>query len=145
MNRALLPAVLILVVCAVSDLASVPPLLSASGTDAPPTAVVVLIGGLGLATLGAAAGLRTGSRRSWRVSVAIRVVDGVAAALGLAASDGTVVAAAATTLVLSAVAVVALVRSSRYVERATGIEPLGVRRSVTEGGRPCDGASRRPR
>jgi len=104
-NRSL---TIVLVLCAVSDVAAVPLLLT--GEDAPPAVVGVVVGLLGLLTAAAAGGLGRGVHPARQVAWATRIVDIALALPGVTAGGAATVATSATVL-LSLVAVALLART----------------------------------
>lgn len=97
--------VTVLAVCAASDLAAVPMLLS--GDDRPPAAIGVLVGVLGLLTAVAAVGVARGRHHARTLAAATRVIDLASAAPAIGVG-GAAAGAAVVTVVLSVLALVAL-------------------------------------
>jgi hypothetical protein len=106
------PAVVLLVLCGLSDLAAVPLMLG--GRDAPPAGIAVGAVVFAVASLVAAVGLTRGERWARPLGIGSRALDLLAtipAAFG-AASAG-LAAAAAVTGALSVAAIVLMARSGR--------------------------------
>jgi hypothetical protein len=121
--------IVLLAVLGVGDLAVVPLMVAAHHHNPaePPIPAIVATAIIGLATLVSAAGLAQGRRWSFPVAMACRVLDSVSALLGLEAHpNAALVTVAATTLILSVVAIVLLRRLSprkRRQDEATQPSP----------------------
>lgn len=107
--------IVLLAVLGVGDLAVVPLMVAAHhhNPNQPPIPAIVATAIIGLVTLASTAGLAQGRRWSFPVAMACRVLDSVSALLGLEAHpNAALVTVAATTLILSVVAIVLLRRLS---------------------------------
>jgi hypothetical protein len=105
--------IVLLAVLGVGDLAVVPLMAAAHHHNPaePPTPAIVATAIIGLVTLASTAGLTQGWRWSFPVAMACRVLDSLSALLGLEAHpNAALVTVAATTLILSVVAIVLLRR-----------------------------------
>jgi hypothetical protein len=126
MRPGIKPAIVLLAVLGIGDLAAVPLMAAAHShnPNVPPTPAIVATAIIGLATLASSAGLAQGQRWSFPVALACRVLDSVSALLGLVAHPNAVlVTVAATNLILSVVAIVLLRRLSPRKSRP-GKAPL---------------------
>jgi len=98
-----------LALCALSDFAAVPLLVSAKG---PPAAVGALVAALGVVTAAAALGLARNALWARALAWTTRVADLLAALPAAGAGERTAFAAAAVTIALSVIAIVLLIRDA---------------------------------
>jgi hypothetical protein len=112
MNSTTKPAIILLVLAGISDLAAVP-LIAGSSNKAPAVlAVAVVI--LALASIASAIGLSRATRWARPVGIASRAIDVVATVPALfAGGGGGLVAAAGVTAAISVAAIALLVRADR--------------------------------
>jgi hypothetical protein len=99
-----------LALCALSDLAAVPLLVSTKG--GPPAPFGALVAALGVLTAAAAMGLARNARWARSLAVTTRIVDVLAALPAIAAGNGTEVLAGTVTMTLSVIAISFLIREA---------------------------------
>lgn len=109
MTRETKPAVVLLTICAIADIVSTPPLLLASGNDAPPVWLGVLTGVLGVLTGIAAFGVARRAHWAKPLAQAGRALDVLTALPGLAAAMPAPIIVSAV-IVLSVVTMVVVAR-----------------------------------
>jgi len=122
------PAVILLALCAATDLVAAVPLLAMSGSDGPPIIVGLSTAFFGVLTLIAAIGIARDASWARPLAIVTRSLDVLGALPGLGGGVGPAVAIGAVT-VLSVTAVVLVARLGRtpVAARAPGAQPAAAR------------------